>query len=155
MQFVIRLNQTHMAWTSDWLYSLLLDRARDTFAEAVRAATERSEEPPEKLLATEHAEWKRESTMTSGDPVRIWSSENDFTSLIDPSMWQSLKIQNQDRRQSIHSVPLFSWFVSDDRKQILICRWIGPLYGNGGWWDVVGQGQTGKLVQANRRAWIS
>ncbi len=152
---VIRLSQTHMGWSTDWLYLLLLERARDTFAEAVRAANERSEERPKLLLASEHKEWNRESTMPCADPIRIWSSEDDFKSLIDVETWQSLLQQEQDFRQSIHSVPLFTWFITDDRKQVLICRWIGPRYGNGGWWDIIDQGPVGKLEQANRRAWIS
>ena len=144
-----------MGWLSDWLYSLLLDHARDAFTEAVRAAAERSEERPKMLIATDHQEWNRELIMPCADPIRIWSSMDDFASLIDLSIWHSLLRQKPDGRRSIHSVPLVSWLISDDRKQVLICRCIGPLYGNGGWWDIIGQGPTGRLVQSNRRGWNS
>lgn len=144
-----------MGWRSDWLYSLLLDRARDTFAEAVRAAKERSEPRPIKLFAIETKEFNSDFDMTSGDPYRIWSSEDDFSSLVDHATWQSFTEQKRDRSRSIHVVPMMSWFIADDRKQVLICRWIGPHYGNGGWWDVVGQGKRGRLVQARRGEWVS
>jgi len=141
-----------MGWSSDWLYGLLLDRARETFAEAIRAASERSEPRPTALIATEHSDWNRESTITTGDPVRIWSSDDDFSSLVD-SM-PDMRARN-DESNSVFSLPAFSWFIKSDRTQVLICRWIGPRYGNGGWWNVVGQGKSGKLAQADRRAWIS
>ena len=144
-----------MGWSSDWLYLLLFNRARDMLAEAKCAAKERSEDGPKVLLAMEYAAWNRELSMTTGDPVWLWSSGDDFSSLLDASIWQSLKKQPRNLSRSIHSIPLFSWFITEDRKQVLICRWIGPLYGNGGWWNVVGQGDSGNLIQANRRAWIS
>ena len=150
---VIRLNQRIlMGWSSDWLYSLLLERARDTFAEAIRAASERSEPQPKSLVATEHSEWNRDSTMTSGDPIRIWSSDDDFASLLDsmPDMHS-----RQQDSGSIFSTPSLSWHINSDREQVLICRWIGPRYGNGGWWNIVGQGKTAKLAPAERRGWIS
>ena len=144
-----------MGWRSDWLYSLLLDRARDTFAEALRAAKERSEERPRRLYAIETSAWNVDHDMTSGDPHRIWSSEDDFSTLIDPATCQSLKEPKRNLGGSIHAIPIFSWFITKDRKRVLICRWIGPLYGNGGWWKVVGQGKRGRLVPGGGGAWVS
>lgn len=144
-----------MGWSSDWLYSLLLNQARETLAEAICIADERSEDRPLRLFATEHTEWNRDLNMTSGSPVRIWSSEDDFSSLIDPSAWQTIGSNRSTQGRSIHRIPLFSWFIAENRKQILICRWIGPLYGNGGWWDVLSQGRSGRLSKAKRGGWIS
>ena len=60
-----------------------------------------------------------------------------------------------DANRSLYRVPVISWYISDDRKQVLICRHLGPRYGNGGWWDVIGQGPRGMLVAAERNGWTA
>ena len=141
-----------MSWKSDWIYSLLFDRARQTLSEAKRASIDRSLLAPEFLVATEHANWNRETFTTSGDPIRIWSSSDDFEKLLPDLPHQSNSVDND---RSIFDIPVISWFITNDRKQVLICRWIGPRYGNGGWWNIVGQGKSGKLTAAHRRSWIA
>ena len=138
-----------MGWTKDWLYSLLLNQARDTLAEAVRAADRQSVARPIKLYAMEHTEWKDNCIV--GLPVRVWSSEDDFSTLIVPSDVQS--IRNSHARR-IFQIPVFSWFI-EKRKRVLICRHLGPLYANGGWWNVQGQGRSGRLVRGGGGGWIS
>jgi len=144
-----------MGWSSDWLYKLLLNRARDTLAEASQAALKRSEPAPIMLLATEHPDYHPESNMTRGQPIRAWSSNDDFSSLQDLSQWPPNHKLPATAGQSIYCVPMLTWSLTADRKQVLICRWIGPRYASGAWWDVLGQGRTGSLSIANRERWIS
>ncbi len=144
-----------MGWSSDWLYRLLLDRAREAFDEAIRAARKREEPLPIQLLATEHANFHQASNMTCGDPVRAWSSEDDFASLVTPSQWPPQNEPPSAPTQTIYRVPMLSWIILPNRKQVLICRWIGPRYASGAWWDVHGQNANGRLVLANRDRWVS
>ncbi len=141
-----------MGWSSDWLYSLLLQRARETFVEARRAASDRSEPAPVVLIATEHATCNHDLAITIGDPVRIWSSADDFASLL-----EALPDAGNVTRDShsLFSVPRVSWFIEPGRKHVLVNRWIGPLFGNGEWWRISGQGGSGRLVRSDRRAWVS
>lgn len=143
-----------MGWTIDWLYQLLLNRARDTWTEIVQAAGRRNERYPEYLAVTEHTDWNRQSTVTFGDPVRIWSSQDDFRSLCDASI---LRYEERpiDAAKLFFPVPVLSWYIAPDRKQVLICRHLGALYANGGWWDVVGQGRHGRLRASDRKSWIA
>ena len=85
---------------------------------------------------------------------RILDSIDDFSSLCESNV---LKHDGTpvDTNRSFFRVPVISWYIPDDRKQVLICRHIGPRYGNGGWWDVIGQGPRGMLVAAEREAWIA
>lgn len=144
-----------MGWSTDWLYELLLNRARDTLAEVKAAAFIRSEAAPLKLLASEHAGFHYESNMTRGLPTRVWSSEDDFTSLLEINQWPPENDLRASSTQSIYRVPTVSWAIARDRKQVLICRWIGPRYASGVWWEVLGQGTTGRLSKADRECWIS
>lgn len=146
-----------MGWSSDWLYQLLLDRARAALSEAIGAANKRAVTGPELLIAAEYAKYTP-SNFTMGDPVKIWSSEDDFSSLKNREWYAA--IPKRDRTDyepgSIFLFPQLSWCLSPDRKQVLICKSIGPLYGVGGWWDVIGQGDKGALRQSNNRGgWVS
>ena len=143
-----------MGWSNDWLYQLLLDRARDTLAEVTQAAEQRNEQPPDFLLATEHSDWDRQFVMTYGDPIRIWSSSDDFGSICGSAIWKDVR-GLVDSTQTFFRIPLFSWYITPDDKQVLICRHIGPRYGNGGWWNVIAQGSRAKLKDAKRKGWIA
>ena len=144
-----------MGWSSDWLYKLLLNLARDTFAEALHAAHKRSEKSPIKLLAAEHTDYHQGSNMTCGVPARVWSSDDDFASLVNATQCPPTDQASADPGAIVYRVPIFSWTILPDRKQVLICRWIGPRYASGAWWDVRGQGTTGRLVLAERTRWVS
>ena len=143
-----------MAWSSDWLYKLLLDRARETWKEARTAAKQRGEPSPDYLVASEHPTFNQPFTMAFGDPVRMWTSLDDFSSLADPSVLPK-KTSTVDTSRSIFAIPLFAFHISDDRKRVLISRHIGGRYGNGGWHDVLGQGSRGKLRNASDAGWIA
>ena len=139
---------------ADWLHNLILGHARAAWIDVKRTADRRSEAIPEYLVATQHGDWDEGHTMTHGDAIRTWTSRDDFTELVDPSI---LPVNSDpiDTSRSLFVVPILSFYISADRKQVLICRHLGPRYGNGGWWDVTGQGDTGKLTTANRRSWIA
>ncbi|GAA5509216.1 hypothetical protein [Novipirellula caenicola] len=143
-----------MAWSSDWLYKLLLDRARETWNEAQTAAAQRGEPAPDYLVATEHPTFNEQFTMAFGDPVRIWTSLDDFASLADLSVLPK-KSLTVDTSRSIFAIPLFAFHIPDDRKRVLISRHIGGRYGNGGWHDVLGQASRGKLSNAGHAGWVA
>ncbi|WP_442510490.1 hypothetical protein SH528x_002115 [Novipirellula sp. SH528] len=150
---VIRLKHK-MGWSTDWLYTLLLDRARETWIEAQSAAKQRGEPVPNYLVATEHPSFNEQFTMAFGDPIRIWTSLDDFSSLADSSVLpkKSLPV---DSSRSIFAIPLFAFHIAGDRKRVLISRHIGGRYGNGGWHDVIGQGNRGTLTNAGHAGWIA
>jgi len=139
---------------ADWLHNLVLDHARKAWADAKRAADRKSETYPEYLVATQHSDWDKGLVMTHGDPIRIWTSWDDFMRLADATVLPT-NSEPVDTSRSLFTIPMVSFYVADDRKQVLICRHLGPRYGNGGWWDVTGQGSAGKLTSSDRRSWIA
>ena len=140
-----------MGWSTDWLYKLLLDRARKTWVEAQDAASQRNEPDPDYLVATQHPGFKHEF-MIAGDPIRIWTSTDDFCSLAESSVLPDKR--SFDPSRSIFPIPGFAFFVSEDRRRVLISRHIGCLYASGGWFDVIGQGKRGSL-RSSGSGWIS
>jgi hypothetical protein len=143
-----------MGWSTDWLYDLLLNRARLAWTEVRRAAEQWDEPCPDYLVATEHSDWDRQYAMTFGEPVRIWSSRDDFRSLCDDAALVPGR-GPIDTTKSLFRVPTIQWYLSPDRKQVLICRHLGPRYGNGNWWNVLGQGARSKLEPSDRNGWIA
>lgn len=125
-----------MGWSTDCLYKLLLDCARETWIEAQSAAKQLGEPVPDYLVATEHPSFNEQFTMAFGDPTRIWTSLGDFFLLADPSVLPP-KSSLVDSSRSIFAIPLFAFQVADDRKCVLVSRHIGGRYGNGGWHDVI------------------
>ena len=55
-----------MPWSTDWLYKLLLDRARLTWDEAQAAAKQRGEPSPDYLVASEHPTFDEQFTLAFG-----------------------------------------------------------------------------------------
>lgn len=145
-----------MGWSSDWLYELLLDHAREAWEEAKQAADERGETSPKYLLASEHAACEHALPCPKGDPIRIWSSVDDFRTLLPVNPCQKQQKSGSGALPSIFPVPRVMWYIMPDRKRVLICTFIGPRYGHGRWWDIVGQGKQSILRQSDTgRGWIS
>ena len=139
---------------ADWLQDLILGHARSAWHDVKRTADRRSETIPEYLVATQHGDWDEGHTMTHGDAIRIWTSRDDFTALADATVLPT-NSGPIDVNRSLFVIPIVSFYVAGDRKQVLICRHLGPRYGNGGWWNVTGQGKAGKLTTSDRRSWIA
>ncbi len=141
--------------TESNVIELVINRARKTRRSSLAAAERRSEPGPTCLLLSQHETWRDELLDPTGDPVRVWTSDDDFAQELSGSQAPKI-VSYSDCKLTIATTTIVKFFIHKNGREVLICEYIGPRYGTGGWYNVeTADDQIRLSLNPERKRWIS
>ncbi|QDT37643.1 hypothetical protein [Stratiformator vulcanicus] len=139
-----------MGYQSDWLYRLIVREISTTLERAKSVAYEAQQ--PERILVSEYAAADWSYPRCVGEQIRQWVFEGNELHPVDPSH----AICNPEEDGVFFREVTFQFHIRPDRRRVAFTYAFGPRHGHGVIFDVLGQGQSGRLEQ-NREMpqWVS
>lgn len=140
-----------MAWQTDWLYQLVFTEVANLWNK-LHTSKSGMGVPPDEFRIEEMSGAAWEVAQCRGRVRKAWT----FNA-------ESLQFQSADRKASrdrgtqsgmYWQVGLVQFHVGEDRKRIAFEFVVGPRYGRGMVYRVIGQGKRGRLEQEGAR-WVS
>lgn len=132
-----------MGRPTDWLYQLVFQRVADLSAEL---RTEHVDSP-DRFVVDEmsHADW--DTAFCSGQVSRTWTHDSE-------GLKAGQTEEPAECRGMFFKVGLVRFHIAADRKRVLFEYRVGPRYGRGFTYRVVGQGKLGRLMP-DGTMWVS
>jgi hypothetical protein len=142
-----------MGWQSDWLYQLIFHEVERVWRVAVKEGAGRLGPAPTILQVSEMDEADWVHAWCRGVVLRRWTLQGGKP--------ESLTLDQQgdadlgERRGMFYERSAASFCIDSDRKRVLFTYTLGPRYGRGMVFDVMGQGTKGKLRPNGGPMWVS
>ena len=140
-----------MGWRSDWLYLLIFQEVEKAWKRATEEGAGRFGPPPTDFLLREMPEADWEHIRCRGDARQQWTYQGGDP---EPAPCDGEDADLGKRRGMFYERGLVEFFINADRKRVLFTYTLGPRYGRGWIFEVVGQGAKGMLRYAGP-AWFS
>jgi hypothetical protein len=141
-----------MGWQSDWLYDLIFLEVEKVWRRALAYGSMGHGPPPAALLVSEAREGDWQTASCRSEAVRHWIYRGREP---EPLLLAGAEPDPGQRRGMFYERGLVAFCVAADRKQVLFTFVLGPLFGEGMVFDVVGQGAQGRLSRSAGPSWIS
>ena len=134
---------------------LVIERARNTRSESVRAAEERGEPMPDRLVLTQHDTYRNNPLYPCGEPLKTWVSNNEFAESVEKQDVPEIEFDWNSGR-TIYPITQVGFYLDSNSTDVLICEHIGKRYGRGGWYHLITvDGKPALAENTNREQWIS
>jgi hypothetical protein len=143
-----------MGWQSDWLYQLIFDEVETVWGRAIKDGAGQFGPAPTAFIVSEmrDADWE-EHPRCRGDAHRQWTFQGGKPETLDRAAGSQIDL---GKRRGMFYERGGVWFCIDtDRRRVLFTYTLGPRYGRGMIFDVVGQGAKGKFRPGGRFVWCS
>lgn len=138
-----------MGWRTDWLYQLIFAEIETVWNEAQKSAKHLNDIPPIYFRVNQWSELGSDSCRL----VRQWIFNEEG---IQPYVHIEPLPQNPGKH--FYLVGSFNFDIFSDRKRVHLDFVVGPRYGRGIVYAVVGQGNRGKFkgkLNPNQLLWLS
>jgi hypothetical protein len=141
-----------MGWQSDWLYQLIFDEVERVWKRARKDGAGRFGPPSTAFLISEMPEADWEHIRCHGDAHRQWTYKGGDP---EPAPCVVYDTDLGEQRGMFYERGVVEFFIDTDRKRVLFTYTLGPRYGRGMIFGVVGQGTKGRLTPCAGPAWVS
>lgn len=142
-----------MGWQSDWLYQLVFAEVERVWHRACLDGQGNLGPAPDVLLVYEASEADWERVRCRYGVRRRWSFRGGQPELL--SGEASAANDLGERRGMFYERGRVEFCVAADRARVLLTYTLGPRYGRGAIFDVVGQGTRGRLAPGAGESWVS
>jgi len=142
-----------MAWQSDWLYQLIFDEVRRVWQRASKEGAGQFGPAPTSFLITEMSEADWETVRCGGAGHRQWIYQG---SQFEPTpLAEGTETDLGERRGIFYERGAVAFHIDSGRKRVLFTYNLGPRYGRGFVFEVIGQGAKGTLSPIGGTMWMS
>lgn len=142
-----------MGWQSDWLYQLVFDQVKKVWDRAIRDGAGRFGPPPNSLLISQMSDADWEQVRCRGDIRRQWTYQGSEPEPLTRAAGDDTDLG--ERRGMFYERGAVAFCIDSDRKRVLFTFTLGPRYGRGLIFGVVGQGAKGRLGPSPGPMWVS
>ena len=142
-----------MGWQSDWLYQLVFDEVDRVWHRAIKDGAGRFGPAPTTLLISEMRDADWENARCRGDAHRQWTYQGGQPELV--PLAEDGAVDVGEQRGMVYERAAVTFCIDCDRKRIVFNYTLGPRYGRGMVFAVIGQGAKGRLSPTGGTMWVS
>jgi len=142
-----------MGWQSDWLYQLIFDEVEQVWQRARKDGAGHFGPAPTTFLISEMREANWDDMRCRGDAQRHWTYQGG-----QPEPMALTKGSDADlgeQRGMFYARGAVAFCIDANRKRVLFTYALGPRYGRGMVFGVIGQGAKGRLSPTGGTMWVS
>jgi hypothetical protein len=139
-----------MGRQSDWLYELIFDEVEKVWEQANKEGAGRFGPAPSDLLISEMHDADWEESRCRGNPDRQWTYQGGQS--LSPAEVSAIDVG--ERRGMFYERGVVAFCIDSDRKRLVFSYILGPRYGRGMTFVVIGQGAKGRLSPSGI-CWVS
>lgn len=148
-----------MRWHKDWLYNQIFELIGDIWESTNRYTRQNSvRQPMDSLWIQQCGEADIAHAFCLRPILREWRFDGETFQIRknQSSLSVLLPSRSANIRGMLFDQGVIRFYISPDRKRVVFTYQLGPLFGRGIVYSVVGQGPKGKLsIEPNVPGWVS